>query len=103
MPYSQATVSVTSATAPVSLIAPGDKTAWWVRTRTGAAVSVLIFFYTGALPGSAPAGVYEVPAGNVVTDADPMDSYQLDAFGSGIAAVLASGTTAVTVDAFWRS
>lgn len=102
MAYGQATVSVTSATTPVSLIAPTDKASWLVKPRAAAAVPILVFFYSGTLPSSAPANVMEVSPGTGFSDSDYSMSYHTDSMQQGIAAVLESGTTAVTVDAVWK-
>lgn len=97
------TTSVTSATTPVSILAPARMTTWTIHTRSGAAVSALVFPYTGSVPGSAPSGVMEVAAGAIWNDqvacSDPTCKF---AIGEGWAAVLASGTTAVTVDTCYR-
>jgi hypothetical protein len=100
--YTQATVSVTSATAPVSIIPPGDKISYSLKPRAGAASAILFFAYSGSLPGSAPANVMELAAGVIFSDFDPRGSFATDAMGQGIAAVLETGSTAVTVDAIWK-
>lgn len=100
--YTQATVSVNSATVPVSIIPPGTKISYSLKPRAAAAVSILFFAYSGTLPGSAPSNVMELAAGVLFSDFDPRGSYETDAMGQGIAAVLETGSTAVTVDAIWK-
>lgn len=102
--YQQQTTVVGSSSVPVSLIPPGFiSNMWSIRLRTAATGTILIFAYTGALPGSAPANVMEVAAG--VPIGDRITSAQNgadDGIGSGWAAVLTTGSTAVTADALWR-
>jgi hypothetical protein len=100
--YTQATVSVTSATVPVSIIPPGDKISYSLKPRAAGAVPILFFFYSGTLPGSAPSNVMELVASEGFSDFDPRGSFSTDAMGQGIAAILESGSTAVTVDAIWK-
>jgi hypothetical protein len=102
MPYSQASVSINSATVPVSIMPPGDKTAWTIRVRSEATTNILLFAYSGALPGSAPTGLLELAPGQAFTDADQRGSYLTDSMQQGWAAVLLT-TGPVTVDAVWRS
>jgi hypothetical protein len=102
MPYSIAAVSITSATVPVSIMPPTTKTAWLMRVRSSAAVSVLVFPYSGSLPGAAPAGVLELAAGQNLADADAIGTLMTDSMQQGWAAVLETGSVAVAVDALWR-
>ena len=101
--YTTASVSVTSNATPVSLIPPGDKTAYVIRVRSAAAVSILLWPYQGATPGSIPSNaVFELSAGQALMDADALGSYMTDAMQEGFAAVLETGSTAVTVDVLYR-
>jgi hypothetical protein len=102
--YQVATVSVTSASAPVSLIPPGFMFGGFtIRNRSASAVAALIFPYTGALPPSPPSGVYELaPGANLQDNLASASSGADNALGSGWAAVLASGTTPITVDVIYR-
>lgn len=102
--YQQATVSVTSATVPVSIVAPGFMSRGWsLRVRSAAAAPILLFSYRGALPGAAPANAREVAAGETFEDRlSSAYSGADDGIGDGLAAVLESGATAVTVD-IWYS
>lgn len=102
--YKQVTVSINSSSVPVSIVAPGFMSRGWnVRVRTGAAASILLFSYRGALPGAAPANVREVAPGENYGDTiSSAFSGADDGIGDGLAAVLETGTTAVTVD-LWYS
>jgi len=102
MAYQLQSTSVTSATVPVSLMPPGNKVSYMIKVRNAAAVPVLLFPYSGTLPGSAPANVFELAPGQFFSDEDPISAYLTDAMGQGWAAVLESGVTAVAVDAAWR-
>ena len=103
MPYTISTVSVTSSTIPVSLMPPTDKSSWMIRVRSAAANSVLLFNYSGTLPGSAPGNSFELAAGQFINDQDAIGSYETDAMQQGWAAVLETGSTAVTVDSIYRT
>jgi hypothetical protein len=98
--YTHQTTSVTSATVPVNVMAPGIKKAWFIRPRAAAAVPVNCFAYNGTIPGTAPASVQEISAGS------PLSDNLLPVGDSAInepwACVLSTGVTAVTVDATWR-
>lgn len=98
------TTVVNSATVPVSLIPPGFMSASWViRNRAGSAVAALVFPYTGALPGVAPANAFELSQGATLSDFLASAFSGADSgIGVGWAAVLETGATAITVDAIWR-
>ncbi len=104
--YTCVTTSVASASSPVAIMTPGRLTTWTFHTRSGAAVSALIFPYVGnTVPAAtpSPAGVMEVAAGSYLFDGITCSEPTCkDALGQGFAAVLASGVTAVTVDACAR-
>lgn len=96
------TTSVTSASTPVQLLAPGTFHWFCMKNRQASTVSVLAFPYTGALPGSAPTNLMELGFGAGTpyfcdTVACPAAGC-LNGMGFGWAGVLASGVTAMTVD-----
>jgi|SRR5581483_9663316 hypothetical protein len=102
-----ATVSVNSATVPVSLVAPGFvAAALWIKNRVASAVPVLIFPYTTAAPpNAAPSNTYELAPNSAIPFHDALSSAASGAdagLGVGWAAVLESGNTACTVDVIWR-
>ena len=100
----QATVTVSSATTPISLVPPGFKYAGWVmRNRTASAVGALVFAYIGAVPGSAPADTWELSPGNTLNDNLTSAASGVDSgLSLGWAAVLETGVTAITVDVIYR-
>lgn len=102
MPYTQTSVSITSATVPTVIFAPADRVAWTIRVRANAANNILVFAYTGTVPGAAPGGVMELGAAQFLSDNDSIASYQTDAMMQGWAAILETGSTAVAVDAIYR-
>lgn len=99
--YTCVSTSVTSATVPVAVMTPGLMQSWILHVRsTPASDPVLLFPYTGALPGTAPAGVIERASGTDFADQITCNAPDCRyAVGSGWGAVLASGVTATTVDA----
>lgn len=101
--YTCKTTSVTSASVPVQIMPSATMSTWTIHTRSGAAVSILAFPYQGSLPGSAPSNVMEVAAGAIWTDQINLNTaLGHQAVGESWAAVLASGSTAVTVDTCYR-
>lgn len=103
------TVSVTSASTPVALI-PGDagaaaKQTYNIRPRVGAASPILVWPFQGATPGSVPSplNVREISGGESFQDqvTNPLIG-AIAGIGVGWAAVLETGSTAVTVDVVWR-
>lgn len=101
--YTCQTTSVTSSTVPVNIVPSSRMSDFIIHVRTGAAVSALIFPYIGAIPGSPPSNVLERPAGSDLADqvtwATPAGNFGI---GEAWGAALASGSTAITVDACWR-
>jgi hypothetical protein len=109
--YNEQTVSVTSATTPQKVLGSGCVT-WYIRPRTGAAVALLCWHYSGttvpaaiptacSTPTSTPAaGCTEVAVGatfgdnNVVSTQPPTQQ--------SLACVLETGVTADTVDTVCR-
>lgn len=104
--YNCRTTSVTSATVPTAIMTPGRITTWSIHTRSGAAVSALVFPFMGATAPTAvptPTAVMEVPVGATWSDAITCNAPTCnDAIGQGWAAVLSSGSTAITIDACGR-
>lgn len=100
MAYGQVTVTVTSTTVPVQIIPVTGKTSWTLKPRTGA-TSILVFAFSGSVPGSAPANTMEIQAEQSLSDADNLMSYETDSMQQGWAAVLTAAGTA-TVDAVWK-
>lgn len=107
MAYTVTSVTVASTGVPVSIMAPGNKIAWFIRLRSSATVTILLFPYSGALPGSPPSqsgvgnGVVELSAGQFVNDNDPMNANLTDAMSQGWAAVL-NAAGSVVVDSTFR-
>ena len=105
--YTCLSTSVTSASVPAGIMSPGRMTAFFIHVRSSpAADPVLIFPYTGTTVPTAvpsPANVLERPSGSEFSDAVSCDSTTCkDAVGQGWAAYLASGSSAITVDACYR-
>jgi hypothetical protein len=101
--YACQTTSVTSATVPVNVLPAKRMSSFVIHVRSGAAVSALLLPYIGALPGAAPANVMEVAAGTSFSD-NTLSEVPTSRFAMGNpwGAVLASGVTAITLDACWR-
>jgi hypothetical protein len=113
------TTSVTSASVPVQVSATHLQTTWTIKERHGGAENILVFpILNGAVPTSAPsacaspATTFTAGTGciELVPDASFSDSVGCDnpscnnasAVGAGWAAVLETGSTAVTVDSCYR-
>lgn len=99
----QATVSLTSTSSPVSLMPPGTRLAGFVfRNRSGSACKCLVFTYTGTLPGSPSSDVFELDIGSTLNDQLVSASMGMDTMlNVGWAAVLESAGSA-TVDVIYR-
>lgn len=115
--YTQTTVSVNSATVPVSVIpSTSIKSTWAIKPRSTAANPILCFTYTGSVPGSAPANCASAGAGAGCMEliaaqpwSDASNSYNTEAnvayqtaFNQGVACVLSTGSTAVVTDGAYR-
>lgn len=98
----QATVSVSSTSVPVSLIPPGMKFGGWVmRVRTGG-TSCLVFAYNGSVPGSPPTDTWELVAGQTLNDSMTTAlGAGYAGLGVGWAAVLEVSGSA-TIDVIYR-
>jgi len=90
------TTSVTSATVPVNILPEGSKQSWCITPRTGAAVPVDCFAYTGTIPGSAPTNMQEITAAK--SFCQEVSTLPAPAVNAAWACVLSTGVTAVTVD-----
>lgn len=101
--YTCQTTSVTSSSVPVNVLPAAVMTTFTIHVRSTGANPVLIFPYAGSLPGSAPTNVMERAAGSDWSDAISCGAPEcLFAIGQAYGAVLATGSTAVTVDACYR-
>lgn len=114
--YVTTSVSITSTTVPVAVIPSTDlKSTWMIKPRSTAVVPVLCFTYSGALPGSAPANCSSPGSGAGCTElvaSQPMSDGQnfyseangnfQTALNQGVACVLSTGSSAVTVDGKYR-
>lgn len=100
MPYGQASVTVSSTTVPVQIIPVTGKTSWVMKPRVGS-TTILVFPFSGPVPGTPPAAAMELVAGTSMGDADNLMSYETDSMQQGWAAVLESAGSA-TVDAIWK-
>lgn len=102
--YTCKTTSVTSSTVPVIILPNGTMTTWIIKERLEATVAVFAFPFTGVVaPGSAPANVFELSPGQPFPDqVNIATASGFSAVGQGWAAVLATGSSAMTVDACYR-
>ena len=112
--YAINTVSVNSATVPVSVCPAVPKASYCVKVRAAAANPIECFFYTTTLPGSAPAncqsagagaGCDEVSVGAPLCDAVndyPSTNQQNGPFGQGVACVFQTSGSSVTTDCVYR-
>ncbi len=105
--YTCISTSVTSNSAPVGIMSPGRMTTFLIHVRSSpAADPVLLFPYVSTpVPTSvpSPAAVVERPSGSDFFDGVNCDQTScVDAIGQGWAAVLAGGSTAITVDSCYR-
>lgn len=100
--YIALSASVNSTTVPVSVLAPGGYAAWQVTTKTGAAVTIDCFFYTGTIPGSPPSNfAFFVNPGAAIYD-NQVQTYKLLP-QAGIGCVLDTGVTAVATASIGRT
>jgi hypothetical protein len=102
--YHCQTTSVTSSTTPVNVLPNAFMTTFCIHARSGA-LGVLAFPYPATIPTAvpSPAAIKEIPAGADLCDAVQCDTNTCrDAVGEAWAAVLTTGSTAVTVDACYR-
>jgi len=102
--YAQKSTSVASSSSPVAVIPAGSQVVdWFAKPRSSpAADNVLCWWFTGAVPSAtpSPAAVMElVPSGSWYDQWTPPVSPPNQ---QGLACVLESGSTAITVDAAWR-
>lgn len=100
----QATVTVSSSSTPISIIPPGFKFGGWVmRNRTASANAALVFAYVGTVPASAPPDTWELAPGNTLNDNIASASSGMDSgLSLGWAAVLPAAGASVIVDAMYR-
>lgn len=100
--YSFQTTSVTSSSTPVNIMPLAQRTTYGCKTLSSAAEAVDAWSYTSAsTPGSKAANYTIINIGDAIGDAIPAS----DANGAlqlPWAAVLDSGSTAVTVVCWWR-
>jgi hypothetical protein len=105
--YTCVSTTISSSSSPVAIFSPPVRiTTWIAHARSSpAADPVLIWPYVGTVPTAvpSPAAVLEVPSGSSVTDQVTCPQATcMDAIGENWAAVLASGSTATTIDMCWR-
>ena len=99
--YTSQSTSVTSTSVPINVLPAAQKKEWCIRPRSTAANPVLCFAYQGAIPTAVPtaSAVQELSAGIFLCDSLVPVGNNID---EAWACVLATGATAVTVDATWR-
>lgn len=105
--YLYQTTSVTSNSTPVQILTSGTaRTTYGCKTLTGAAVALDVWAYSGSLPVSKPTNYTVINPGDAIGDS--LTNPTLQPVGSDVAlaqpwaAVLDSGSSAVTVFCWWR-
>ena len=90
--YTHKTTSVNSGTVPVTVLNAGYMQTWCITADAGCTKGLLIFAYSGSLPGAAPGNTDYIAPGATRCDAVTNDlNVGHDAIGEAWGAVFASG------------
>lgn len=90
--YTAQTTSVNSGSVPVNVLPAAQMQTFCITADAGCTKGLLVFPYTGTIPGAAPGGTYYIQPGATICDGITNDlNIGHDAIGEAWGAVFASG------------
>lgn len=100
--YTCQDTTIASSTVPVNVLPAAFMSTFCISNPSGNG-TVLVFPYTGSIPGAVPSGVIDIPAGGKFCDQVTCDNNTCrDAIGEAWGVALATGSTSTVVHACYR-